>query len=73
MRHVTQKFYRGRLAGHGGTGLGLAIAARIVDDHRGTLKIDSQPGVGTTMRIAIPAAPVQPASTPQPAAVEDPS
>ena len=44
-----------------------------VDDHRGTLKIDSQPGVGTTMRIAIPAAPVQPASTPQPAAVEDPS
>ena len=63
VRHVTQKFYRGRLAGHGGTGLGLAIAARIVDDHRGTLKIDSQPGVGTTMRIAIPAAPVQPAST----------
>ena len=74
VRHVTQKFYRGRLAGHGGTGLGLAIAARIVDDHRGTLKIDSEPGVGTTMRIAIPAAPVQPASTPQPAAaVEDPS
>ena len=66
VRHVTQKFYRGRLAGHGGTGLGLAIAARIVDDHRGTLKIDSEPGVGTTMRIAIPAAPVQPASTPQP-------
>ena len=61
VRHVTQKFYRGRLAGHGGTGLGLAIAARIVDDHRGTLKIDSEPGVGTTMRIAIPAAPVQPA------------
>ena len=37
VRHVTKKFYRGRLAGHGGTGLGLAIAARIVDDHRGTL------------------------------------
>jgi signal transduction histidine kinase len=74
VRHVTKKFYRGRLAGHGGTGLGLAIAARIVDDHRGTLEIDSQPGVGTTMRIALPGASAQPATTPQPgAAVEDPS
>ena len=57
VRHVTRKFYRGRLAGHGGTGLGLAIAARIVDDHHGTLTIDSEAGVGTTMRIAIPVAP----------------
>lgn len=54
--HVTKKFYRGRLAGHGGTGLGLAIAARIVADHRGTLEIDSEAGVGTTMRITLPAA-----------------
>lgn len=72
VRHVTKKFYRGRLAGHGGTGLGLAIAARIVDDHHGALTIDSEPGVGTTMRIAIPAAAAQAASTPQRgAAVED--
>jgi two-component system phosphate regulon sensor histidine kinase PhoR len=69
---VTKKFYRGRLAGHGGTGLGLAIAARIVDDHHGALTIDSEPGVGTTMRIAIPAAAAQAPSTPQRgAAVED--
>jgi len=72
VRHVTRKFYRGRLAGHGGTGLGLAIAARIVDDHHGTLTIQSESGVGTTMRIAIPVAPapaVSPAvSTPQPPA-----
>ena len=66
IRHVTRKFYRGRLAGHGGTGLGLAIAARIVDDHHGTLTIDSEPGVGTTMRIVIPAAPASSVSTPQP-------
>jgi signal transduction histidine kinase len=56
VRHVTRKFYRGRLAGHGGTGLGLAIAARIVDDHRGRLAIHSESGVGTTMRISIPVA-----------------
>jgi signal transduction histidine kinase len=74
VRHVTKKFYRGRQAGHGGTGLGLAIAARIVADHGGTLKIDSQAGVGTTMRIALPAVSPQPATSPQArAAVEDPS
>jgi signal transduction histidine kinase len=56
VRHVTRKFYRGRHAGHGGTGLGLAIASRIVEDHQGTLTIDSQSGVGTTMRVSIPAA-----------------
>ena len=56
VRHVTRKFYRGRQAGHGGTGLGLAIASRIVEDHQGTLTIDSESGVGTTMRVSIPAA-----------------
>ena len=68
VRHVTRKFYRGRLAGHGGTGLGLAIAARIVDDHHGTLTIQSESGVGTTMRIAIPVARAPAVSTPQPPA-----
>ena len=69
IKHVTKKFYRGRLAGHGGTGLGLAIAARIVADHRGTLKIDSVPGRGTTMRIELAAVPVQAVSTPRASAV----
>jgi two-component system OmpR family sensor kinase len=67
---VTRKFYRGRLAGHGGTGLGLAIAARIVDDHRGTLTVDSESGVGTTMRISIPTAPASALSTRQPDAAK---
>jgi signal transduction histidine kinase len=68
VQHVTRKFYRGRLAGHGGTGLGLAIAARIVDDHHGTLTIQSESGVGTTVRIAIPVEPAPAVSTPQPPA-----
>ena len=63
--HVTRKFYRGRLAGHGGTGLGLAIAARIVADHHGTLTIDSESGIGTTMRVAIPVAPAPPVPMPR--------
>ncbi len=37
-----------------GTGLGLAIAHTIVKEHGGTITLDSTPGVGTTVRIAIP-------------------
>jgi len=37
-----------------GTGLGLALVARVVEAHRGTVKINSQPGRGTTLRICIP-------------------
>jgi signal transduction histidine kinase len=55
IEHVTKKFFRGRHAGHGGTGLGLAITARVVADHGGTLAIDSAAGVGTTIRITLPA------------------
>lgn len=34
-----------------GTGLGLAICNRIVADHQGTIKVDSQPGMGTTFTV----------------------
>jgi len=38
-----------------GTGLGLAIVGRIIETHRGTLRIKSRLGHGTTIRIALPA------------------
>ena len=53
---VTRRFFRGRAAGSGGSGLGLAIASRIVEDHRGTLRIRSELGVGTTVSVTLPAA-----------------
>jgi len=37
-----------------GTGLGLAIVRRVVEAHRGKLKIRSTPGQGTTMTITLP-------------------
>ena len=38
----------------GGTGLGLAIAYRIIDDHEGTITVDSRPGKGTQFKIRLP-------------------
>jgi PAS domain S-box-containing protein len=37
-----------------GTGLGLLICRRIVEEHRGTISIESLPGKGTTVRIVLP-------------------
>jgi len=38
----------------GGSGLGLAIVYRIVDDHGGTIKVQSGPETGTRFTLAIP-------------------
>jgi signal transduction histidine kinase len=37
-----------------GTGLGLAIVGRVVEAHRGELKIRSRPGQGTTVSVILP-------------------
>lgn len=38
-----------------GTGLGLAITYRIIENHRGTIDVVSEPGRGTTITVKIPA------------------
>lgn len=57
---------------HGGTGLGLPYSKRVIEIHGGTLRLSSQVGHGTTVRVELPAARVRvgaPAHTEQPTAL----
>src|SRR6266567_1954993 len=61
---IFERFYRvdkSRSRAQGGAGLGLAIAEWIVTQHRGSIRVESRPGRGSTFRIELPmiAAPVQ--------------
>jgi signal transduction histidine kinase len=42
-------------AGRQGSGLGLSIVKALVELHGGALAIDSAPGVGTTIKVTVPA------------------
>lgn len=54
---LTERFYRVNAKEsreRGGTGLGLAIVKHIVSRHRGQLRIESQPGRGSTFSVILP-------------------
>ena len=57
---IFERFYkvdRARVRGEtGGTGLGLAIARHIIDQHGGTIWVESVEGAGSTFRFALPVA-----------------
>ena len=43
-----------------GVGLGLYTCREVVSANGGTIQVESQPGVGTTFRVVLPSAPIEP-------------
>lgn len=59
--HIFDRFWRAdkvRSRGAGGAGLGLSIAHWIVDQHRGSIEVQSKLGQGSTFIVRIPLADV---------------
>jgi signal transduction histidine kinase len=56
-QRLFDRFFRSSLAQHHaipGSGLGLSIAHKIIEQHGGTLEVDSEAGAGSTFRVCLP-------------------
>jgi PAS domain S-box-containing protein len=54
-KHLFEPFHRGKnVRTIPGTGLGLVVVKKCVDLHQGTIRFNSEPGVGTTCWVTLP-------------------
>ncbi|MCY4568500.1 MAG: ATP-binding protein, partial [Candidatus Poribacteria bacterium] len=51
LEHLFEPFFTRKT---GGTGLGLANVKRILEEHGGTVEVDSTPGEGTEVSLSLP-------------------
>ncbi|MBN1884699.1 MAG: HAMP domain-containing histidine kinase, partial [Candidatus Krumholzibacteriota bacterium] len=61
IKQIFDPFFTTKRA-RGGTGLGLAISYKIIEEHGGTISVNSKQGSGTVFRIRIPAGRTHPAA-----------
>ena len=53
MHRMFEPYFTTKVEGEG-LGLGMAITKRIIEDHQGTIRVSSTPGVGTTVIVRLP-------------------
>ena len=55
LKHIFEPFFTTKQK-EKGTGLGLAVSYQLIQEHKGTIEINSQVGKGTTVRVILPIA-----------------